>query len=112
MSSGLRWGVLRALDCGLSAPAGRWSRPVALRPLPLPRCGSRVPVRGASGPGRSSMNVFDRRMKQRQKNWAASLEDGHQYDYLRAEVSGPARFGPVRPGRSAGRGDVTNMARL
>lgn len=32
------------------------------------------------------MNVFNREMKRRQKNWAASLEDGHQYDYLRDEV--------------------------
>lgn len=79
MSSGLRWGVLRAVDCGLVGPAGRWS------------CSSRVPVRAASGPGRSPVNVFDRRMKKRQKNWAAALEDGHQYDYLRAEVSGPGR---------------------
>uniref|UniRef100_H3CAM6 Arginine-hydroxylase NDUFAF5, mitochondrial n=1 Tax=Tetraodon nigroviridis TaxID=99883 RepID=H3CAM6_TETNG len=76
MSSGLRWGVLRAVDCGLVGPAGRWSW----------SCSSRVPVRAASGPGRSPVNVFDRRMKKRQKNWAAALEDGHQYDYLRAEV--------------------------
>lgn len=32
------------------------------------------------------MNVFNREMKKRQKNWAASLQDGHQYDYLRDEV--------------------------
>lgn len=36
------------------------------------------------------MNVFNREMKKKQKNWAASLEDGHQYDYLRDEV----RTGP------------------
>ena len=34
------------------------------------------------------MNVFDRKMKKMQKNWAASLEEGHQYDYLRDEVTG------------------------
>lgn len=39
-----------------------------------------------SGPGRSSINVFNREMKKRQKNWAASLDDAHQYDYLRDEV--------------------------
>eukprot|EP00066_Takifugu_rubripes_P021704 XP_011610970.1 PREDICTED: NADH dehydrogenase [ubiquinone] 1 alpha subcomplex assembly factor 5 isoform X2 [Takifugu rubripes] len=39
-----------------------------------------------SGPGRSSINVFNREMKKKQKNWAASLEDAHQYDYLRDEV--------------------------
>lgn len=32
------------------------------------------------------MNVFNREMKRRQKNWAASQPDGHQYDYLRDEV--------------------------
>ncbi|XP_014851272.1 PREDICTED: NADH dehydrogenase [ubiquinone] 1 alpha subcomplex assembly factor 5 [Poecilia mexicana] len=32
------------------------------------------------------MNVFNREMKRRQKNWAAVLQDGHQYDYLREEV--------------------------
>lgn len=46
-----------------------------------PRCESR---RGASG--RGTMNVFNRDMKRRQKNWAAQLEDGHHYDYLRDEV--------------------------
>lgn len=32
------------------------------------------------------MNVFNREMKRRQKNWAASQPDRHQYDYLRDEV--------------------------
>ncbi|KAK6300289.1 hypothetical protein J4Q44_G00283870 [Coregonus suidteri] len=32
------------------------------------------------------MNVFDRTMKRRQKNWAASLQDSDKYDYLRDEV--------------------------
>ncbi|KAM3622887.1 uncharacterized protein V6R79_004303 [Siganus canaliculatus] len=36
--------------------------------------------------GRGTMNVFNREMKKRQKNWAASLQDGHHYDYLRDEV--------------------------
>lgn len=83
MSSALRWGVLRAVDSGLLGPAGRWS---CLLP---PRCSGRVPFRGMSGTGRSSMNVFNREMKKKQKNWAASLEDGHQYDYLRDQVTGP-----------------------
>ncbi|KAM9856548.1 arginine-hydroxylase NDUFAF5, mitochondrial isoform 3-T5 [Aulostomus maculatus] len=42
--------------------------------------------RGLSSLGRGSMNVFDRSMKKRQKNWAASLQDSRQYDYLRDEV--------------------------
>ncbi|XP_062912208.1 arginine-hydroxylase NDUFAF5, mitochondrial isoform X2 [Mobula hypostoma] len=35
---------------------------------------------------RSSMNVFDRRMKRRQKNWAVSMDENRQCDYLREEV--------------------------
>lgn len=41
------------------------------------------------------MNVFSREMKQRQKDWAAQLQDSQQYDYLRQEVSPthtPVRF--------------------
>lgn len=45
-----------------------------------------APCRGLSASSRGTMNVFNREMKKRQKNWAASLQDGHQYDYLRAEV--------------------------
>ncbi|KAF3688173.1 Arginine-hydroxylase NDUFAF5, mitochondrial [Channa argus] len=44
------------------------------------------PRRDMSGSGRATMNVFNREMKKRQKNWAASLQDGLQYDYLRDEV--------------------------
>ncbi|XP_049899769.1 arginine-hydroxylase NDUFAF5, mitochondrial isoform X1 [Epinephelus moara] len=44
------------------------------------------PRRGLSVLGRGTMNVFNREMKRRQKNWAASLQDGHQFDYLRDEV--------------------------
>lgn len=79
MSSGLRRGVLGALGSGLVGPAGRW--------------GCRLPP-GCRG--RSSMNVFDREMKKKQKNWAASVQEGQQYDYLRDEVSGP----PGPPHRS------------
>ncbi|KAM8842853.1 arginine-hydroxylase NDUFAF5, mitochondrial isoform 1-T1 [Synchiropus picturatus] len=35
---------------------------------------------------RGTMNVFDRVMKRRQKNWAASLPNPEQYQYLRDEV--------------------------
>lgn len=74
------------MDAVLSGPAGRWGHLRALR------CSStRVPVRGLSGPGRSPMNVFDRQMKKKQKDWAASLQDGHQYDYLRDEVTWPSQ---------------------
>lgn len=35
---------------------------------------------------RQGMNVFDRSMKRRQKDWASSLLDSSKYDYLREEV--------------------------
>ncbi|KAG8014505.1 Arginine-hydroxylase NDUFAF5, partial [Nibea albiflora] len=69
-----------------AASSGSWSRIVS-------SCCSRLQAgprfearRGMSVPGRGSMNVFNREMKKRQKNWAASLQDGHHYDYLRDEV--------------------------
>uniref|UniRef100_A0A672Y310 Arginine-hydroxylase NDUFAF5, mitochondrial n=1 Tax=Sphaeramia orbicularis TaxID=375764 RepID=A0A672Y310_9TELE len=39
-----------------------------------------------SGSGRVGMNVFNREMKRRQKDWSSSLTDWGQYDYLREEV--------------------------
>lgn len=86
------------MDAGLLGPAGRWG-------CLVPPGGSRFPLRRTSGPGSSSMNVFDRQMKKKQKNWAASLEDGHQYDYLRNEVTGP-----LRPLGTTAQDDVTDMS--
>lgn len=79
----MRLGVLRALGCGLLGPSGRWSCFSALG------CSSTITFndrRRMSGLGSSSINVFNREMKKKQKNWAASLEEAHQYDYLRDEV--------------------------
>lgn len=46
-----------------------------------------VPVRRASASRTDSVfNVFDRHMKRRQKNWAASQDNAQQYDYLREEI--------------------------
>ncbi|KAG7231823.1 hypothetical protein INR49_010286 [Caranx melampygus] len=61
-----------------AAPGGSWSLPAG--PMTAP------PRREQSAAGRGSMNVFDRQMKKRQKNWAAALRDRNQYDYLRDEV--------------------------
>lgn len=88
MSTGVSRTVLHRLRAAGSAPAassGSWSRlPSSCCRLPAgPRCEAR---RALSVPGRGTMNVFNREMKKRQKNWAASLQDGHQYDYLRDEV--------------------------
>ncbi|XP_025764206.1 arginine-hydroxylase NDUFAF5, mitochondrial isoform X3 [Oreochromis niloticus] len=71
---------LLRLGCPASS-AGSWSR----------LSGTGRPGAGRSGTGRSGlsgggrMNVFSREMKQRQKDWAAQLQDSQQYDYLREE---------------------------
>lgn len=77
--------VLQRLQTAPVYPAGAHGAglgPAGLGP-PGPEPGPRA-CRGMSG----SMNVFNRQMKRRQKNWAASLQDGQQYDYLRDEVRG------------------------
>ncbi|XP_051237291.1 arginine-hydroxylase NDUFAF5, mitochondrial isoform X1 [Dicentrarchus labrax] len=76
MSSGLCLRVLRGSGSAPAASSGSWSRF-------LSRSGAR---RGLSGSNSGTMNVFNREMKKRQKNWAGSLQDGQQYDYLRDEV--------------------------
>lgn len=69
---------------------------------------------GASS-GSGALSPFDRRLKRKQKNWAALQAEPAKCDYLREEVgaaaaSGPgrapsARWGTLRRGGSA-RGDV------
>ncbi|XP_076004274.1 arginine-hydroxylase NDUFAF5, mitochondrial [Genypterus blacodes] len=59
---------------GPAASSGSWS-------WIMPSC-----CRFQSVSARGSTNVFDRITKKRQKNWAASLQDHHQFDYLRDEV--------------------------
>ncbi|XP_024123208.1 arginine-hydroxylase NDUFAF5, mitochondrial isoform X2 [Oryzias melastigma] len=71
--------VLQRLQTAPVCPAGA---PGAGLGPPGPGPGGPRACRGMSG----SMNVFNRQMKRRQKNWAASLQDGQQYDYLRDEV--------------------------
>uniref|UniRef100_A0A7N6C2J7 Arginine-hydroxylase NDUFAF5, mitochondrial n=1 Tax=Anabas testudineus TaxID=64144 RepID=A0A7N6C2J7_ANATE len=88
MSSRVCGRVLQRLQTAGSPPAASWSR---IRAGSWGCCrvqtGTRSePRRGLSGSGRSTMNVFNRDMKKRQKNWAATLQDGNQYDYLRDEV--------------------------
>ncbi|XP_061843989.2 arginine-hydroxylase NDUFAF5, mitochondrial [Nerophis lumbriciformis] len=89
--------------CGmlLRAPASRcWRLPEARRSL----------SRSAGG----TANVFDRTMKKRQKDWAASTPDSRKYDYLREEVGSGvadrvydvARTFPVALELGAGRGHI------
>ncbi|XP_035856393.1 arginine-hydroxylase NDUFAF5, mitochondrial isoform X2 [Sander lucioperca] len=83
MSSGVCLRVLRAAGASPAASSGSWSR------VRLPADPRHAPRRGLSASGRGgTMNVFNREMKKQQKQWSASLQDGHQYDYLRDEVGG------------------------
>ncbi|CAJ1052800.1 arginine-hydroxylase NDUFAF5%2C mitochondrial-like [Xyrichtys novacula] len=73
--------ALQRLHAAGSAPAacpGSWTRI-------MPSC-CRLQAGSRFISGRGAMNVFNREMKKKQKNWAASLQDGHQFDYLRDEV--------------------------
>ncbi|XP_029284369.1 arginine-hydroxylase NDUFAF5, mitochondrial isoform X2 [Cottoperca gobio] len=87
MSSGVCRRVLQSAGSPPAASAGSWSWSWSMSSCCRHRPGLRSePRRGLSASGRGTMNVFNREMKKRQKNWAASLQDGHQYDYLRNEV--------------------------
>ena len=65
-----------------AAPSAPRSRPAPLAP-PAPQ---RTEARRQQRSGPAAMSVFDREMKRRQRKWAASLQGGQQYDYLRDEV--------------------------
>uniref|UniRef100_H3BAF0 Arginine-hydroxylase NDUFAF5, mitochondrial n=1 Tax=Latimeria chalumnae TaxID=7897 RepID=H3BAF0_LATCH len=74
-------------------------------------------VRWLSSSTGNSMNVFDRKMKRRQKNWAASLEDSDKFQYLREEVCGRvvdrifdvARTFPLALDVGCGRGHIAQQ---
>ncbi|XP_053194620.1 arginine-hydroxylase NDUFAF5, mitochondrial [Scomber japonicus] len=98
MSSRVCGRVLQRLQTSSSAPAAAavW-RSCRLHAWPScrlhawPSCRlhawpSCQPHRGMNNSSRGTMNVFDRTMKRKQKNWAAALQDGQQFDYLRDEV--------------------------
>ncbi|KAM4583667.1 arginine-hydroxylase NDUFAF5, mitochondrial isoform 1-T2 [Odontesthes bonariensis] len=92
MSSRLGHRVLQRLQTAGSRPAasaGNWitSSSASWCCCDRLQAGFRShPHRALSVSSRGTMNVFNRDMKKRQKNWAASLQDAHQYDYLRDEV--------------------------
>ncbi|XP_054634344.1 arginine-hydroxylase NDUFAF5, mitochondrial isoform X2 [Dunckerocampus dactyliophorus] len=70
--------------------------------------------RSQSRSGGGTANVFDRTMKKRQKDWAASAKDSRKYDYLREEVGSRvadrvydvARTFPVALEVGSGRGHI------
>ncbi|NXT44263.1 NDUF5 hydroxylase, partial [Pelecanoides urinatrix] len=61
------------------------------------------PPAGASS-GSGALSPFDRRLKRKQKNWAALQAEPAKCDYLREEVGAAAAFGPGRPPRQGGGG--------
>ncbi|KAM5305874.1 arginine-hydroxylase NDUFAF5, mitochondrial isoform 2-T2 [Glossophaga mutica] len=65
-----------------------WGRPSAARVLEK-KLGVRKVASGVSSPGSLSpraLNVFDRDLKRKQKNWAAQQPDPMKFDYVREEV--------------------------
>uniref|UniRef100_A0A2K6GY48 NADH:ubiquinone oxidoreductase complex assembly factor 5 n=1 Tax=Propithecus coquereli TaxID=379532 RepID=A0A2K6GY48_PROCO len=72
-------------------PAGLWRllwRPLAPG-VPAENLGRREVASGVSLPGGTSprsLNIFDRDLKRKQKNWAARQPEPMKFDYLREEV--------------------------
>ncbi|XP_035865452.1 arginine-hydroxylase NDUFAF5, mitochondrial isoform X4 [Phyllostomus discolor] len=65
-----------------------WRRPPAVRVLGK-NFGVRKVASGVSSPGSASpraLNIFDRDLKRKQKNWAARQPDPMKFDYVREEV--------------------------
>uniref|UniRef100_A0A8C2ZC31 NADH:ubiquinone oxidoreductase complex assembly factor 5 n=1 Tax=Cyclopterus lumpus TaxID=8103 RepID=A0A8C2ZC31_CYCLU len=83
MSSGVCRRLLRAAG---SSPAGRSRVPSSSSSDGPLRAGPTSEPRRRLSESGGRVNVFDREMKKRQKNWSASLQDGHKYEYLRDEV--------------------------
>ncbi|XP_029773333.1 arginine-hydroxylase NDUFAF5, mitochondrial isoform X3 [Suricata suricatta] len=66
----------------------RWWRPSALG-IPAKNLGLRKVASGVSPPGspsRRALNIFDRDLKRKQKNWAARQPEPMKFDYLKEEV--------------------------
>ncbi|XP_041068155.1 arginine-hydroxylase NDUFAF5, mitochondrial isoform X2 [Carcharodon carcharias] len=85
---------MSGIPCRLRCLAGWCERRLHLFLLPptnlghLPSSGSVADLRRRpwSSRAESAMNVFDRKMKRRQKNWASSIPGSGKYDYLKEEV--------------------------
>ncbi|XP_061436717.1 arginine-hydroxylase NDUFAF5, mitochondrial-like [Lethenteron reissneri] len=84
LGSGLRLGALgpRALGIGGASPA-RAGRPGG----PSVVGGAATAALSLSSAAGGGVNVFDRRMKRRQRSWAASRPNAESYDYLRQAVA-------------------------
>ncbi|XP_038662865.1 arginine-hydroxylase NDUFAF5, mitochondrial isoform X1 [Scyliorhinus canicula] len=62
------------------------TRSLGSRPPPGSGSTATLRRRPCSSRAGSAMNIFDRKMKRRQKNWASSIPGSERYDYLKEEV--------------------------
>lgn len=65
-----------------------WRRPPVAR-VPAANLGGREVASGVFPLGNTSpgaLNIFDRNLKRKQKNWAAQQPEPMKFDYLREEV--------------------------
>lgn len=78
---------------GLARPAlrARWCRLLWALPARAAAAASPPPAPGAL-PSSGALNPFDRRLKRKQKNWAALQAEPAKCDYLREEVRGRGRW--------------------
>ena len=67
-----------------------WRRRPLVFGVPAKNLGLRKVASGVSPPGSTSpraLNIFDRDLKRKQKNWAARQPEPMKFDYLKEEVS-------------------------
>lgn len=67
----------------------RWRRP-SVAGVPGKNLGVRKVASGVAPPGSASpraLNIFDRDLKRKQKNWAARQPEPMKFEYLKEEVS-------------------------
>lgn len=85
-----RWLVAWAMEMQrLAGLCVLWRGPLAAG-VPAKKLGFRKFVSSVSPPGRASsraLNIFDRDLKRKQKNWAARQPQHSKFEYLREEVS-------------------------
>ncbi|XP_005380944.1 PREDICTED: NADH dehydrogenase [ubiquinone] 1 alpha subcomplex assembly factor 5 [Chinchilla lanigera] len=62
----------------------RWDARVPAENLSCREVASGIPPLGSTSPG--ALNIFDRALKRKQKNWAAQQPEPMRFDYLKEEV--------------------------
>lgn len=83
-----------------------WRRPptavIPAKNLSLRKAHSAVPPPGSASP--RALNIFDRDLKRKQKNWAARQPEPMKFDYLKEEVSVRGSGGGWRRALASGPG--------